>query len=31
MRAQLPLGIDLFFVAGERVAALPRTTRVLEN
>lgn len=31
MRAELPLGIDLFFVAGERVVALPRTTRVLEN
>lgn len=29
--AQLPLGIDLIFIAGDRMVALPRTTRVLEN
>lgn len=28
---QLPLGIDLFFVAGQQVLALPRTTRLLEG
>lgn len=30
LAAQLPLGIDLFFVAGQHVLALPRTTRLLE-
>jgi alpha-D-ribose 1-methylphosphonate 5-triphosphate synthase subunit PhnH len=29
--ARLPLGIDLFFVAAQRVVALPRTTRLLES
>jgi alpha-D-ribose 1-methylphosphonate 5-triphosphate synthase subunit PhnH len=31
MRTQLPLGVDLIFIAGERMVALPRTTRVLED
>jgi alpha-D-ribose 1-methylphosphonate 5-triphosphate synthase subunit PhnH len=31
MRAQLPLGVDLIFISGERMVALPRTTRVLED
>lgn len=31
LAAQLPLGIDLFFVAGQQVLALPRTTRLLES
>ena len=31
MCTQLPLGIDLIFIAGERMVALPRTTRVLED
>jgi alpha-D-ribose 1-methylphosphonate 5-triphosphate synthase subunit PhnH len=31
MSAQLPLGIDLFFVAAQHVVALPRTTRLLES
>jgi alpha-D-ribose 1-methylphosphonate 5-triphosphate synthase subunit PhnH len=31
MHAQLPLGIDLIFMAGARMVALPRTTRVLED
>ncbi|HTV86364.1 MAG TPA: phosphonate C-P lyase system protein PhnH [Dyella sp.] len=31
LAAQLPLGIDLFFVAGHQVLALPRTTRLLEG
>ena len=31
MSAQLPLGIDLIFISGERMVALPRTTRVLED
>jgi alpha-D-ribose 1-methylphosphonate 5-triphosphate synthase subunit PhnH len=31
LAAQLPLGIDLFFVAGQHVLALPRTTRLLEG
>ncbi|RDS80056.1 phosphonate C-P lyase system protein PhnH [Dyella psychrodurans] len=31
LAAQLPLGIDLFFVAGQQVLALPRTTRLLEG
>jgi alpha-D-ribose 1-methylphosphonate 5-triphosphate synthase subunit PhnH len=31
LRAQLPLGIDLIFIAGERMVALPRTTRVVED
>jgi alpha-D-ribose 1-methylphosphonate 5-triphosphate synthase subunit PhnH len=31
LAAQLPLGIDLFFVAGQQVLALPRTTRLLED
>lgn len=28
---RLPLGIDLFFVAAQRMVALPRTTRLLES
>jgi alpha-D-ribose 1-methylphosphonate 5-triphosphate synthase subunit PhnH len=28
---QLPLGIDLYFVAGPQVVGLPRTTRLLEG
>ncbi|MBD8882140.1 phosphonate C-P lyase system protein PhnH [Rhodanobacter sp. 7MK24] len=31
LAALLPLGIDLFFVAGQQVLALPRTTRLLEG
>lgn len=31
MAAQLPLGVDLFFVAAQHVVALPRTTRLLES
>ena len=31
LAAQLPLGIDLFFVAAQHVVALPRTTRLLED
>jgi len=31
MRTQLPLGVDLIFISGERMVALPRTTRVLED
>ena len=31
MSAQLPLGVDLIFISGERMVALPRTTRVLED
>lgn len=31
LSAQLPLGIDLFFVAAQHVVALPRTTRLLES
>ena len=31
LAAQLPLGVDLFFVAGQDVLALPRTTRLLED
>jgi alpha-D-ribose 1-methylphosphonate 5-triphosphate synthase subunit PhnH len=31
MSAQLPLGVDLIFICGERMVALPRTTRVLED
>ncbi|WP_233840464.1 phosphonate C-P lyase system protein PhnH [Dyella sp. 2HG41-7] len=31
LAAQLPLGIDLYFVAGQHVLALPRTTRLLEG
>lgn len=31
LAARLPLGIDLFFVAGQHVLALPRTTRLLEG
>jgi alpha-D-ribose 1-methylphosphonate 5-triphosphate synthase subunit PhnH len=31
LAAQLPLGIDLFFVAAQHVVALPRTTRLLES
>jgi alpha-D-ribose 1-methylphosphonate 5-triphosphate synthase subunit PhnH len=31
LAAQLPLGIDLFFVAAQHVVALPRTTRLLEG
>ena len=31
MQAQLPLGIDVIFIAGDRMVALPRTTRVLED
>ncbi|GAB2572686.1 phosphonate C-P lyase system protein PhnH [Dyella jejuensis] len=31
LSAQLPLGIDLYFVTAEHVAALPRTTRWLED
>jgi alpha-D-ribose 1-methylphosphonate 5-triphosphate synthase subunit PhnH len=31
LAAQLPLGVDLFFVAGQDVLALPRTTRLLEG
>jgi alpha-D-ribose 1-methylphosphonate 5-triphosphate synthase subunit PhnH len=31
MNAQLPLGVDLIFISGERMVALPRTTRVLED
>lgn len=31
LAAQLPLGIDLFFVAGQQVLAMPRTTRLLED
>lgn len=31
LAARLPLGIDLFFVAGRQVLALPRTTRLLES
>ncbi|GLQ50470.1 phosphonate C-P lyase system protein PhnH [Dyella flava] len=28
---QLPLGIDVYFVAGQQVVGLPRTTRLLEG
>ncbi|GAB3779331.1 phosphonate C-P lyase system protein PhnH [Dyella agri] len=31
LAAQLPLGIDLYLVAGQQVLALPRTTRLLEG
>jgi alpha-D-ribose 1-methylphosphonate 5-triphosphate synthase subunit PhnH len=31
LAAQLPLGIDLFFVAAQHIVALPRTTRLLES
>jgi alpha-D-ribose 1-methylphosphonate 5-triphosphate synthase subunit PhnH len=31
LAAQLPLGIDLYFVAEQHVVALPRTTRLLES
>jgi alpha-D-ribose 1-methylphosphonate 5-triphosphate synthase subunit PhnH len=31
MSAQLPLGVDLIFISGQRMVALPRTTRVLED
>jgi alpha-D-ribose 1-methylphosphonate 5-triphosphate synthase subunit PhnH len=31
MSTQLPLGVDLIFISGERMVALPRTTRVLED
>jgi alpha-D-ribose 1-methylphosphonate 5-triphosphate synthase subunit PhnH len=31
LSAQLPLGIDLYFVAAEQVVGLPRTTRWLEG
>jgi alpha-D-ribose 1-methylphosphonate 5-triphosphate synthase subunit PhnH len=31
LAARLPLGVDLFFVAGQHVLALPRTTRLLES
>jgi alpha-D-ribose 1-methylphosphonate 5-triphosphate synthase subunit PhnH len=31
LATQLPLGIDLFFVAAQQVVALPRTTRWLEG
>jgi alpha-D-ribose 1-methylphosphonate 5-triphosphate synthase subunit PhnH len=31
LAAQLPLGIDLYFVAAQHVVALPRTTRLLEG
>jgi alpha-D-ribose 1-methylphosphonate 5-triphosphate synthase subunit PhnH len=31
LAAQLPLGIDLYFVAAQHVVALPRTTRLLES
>jgi alpha-D-ribose 1-methylphosphonate 5-triphosphate synthase subunit PhnH len=31
LAAQLPLGVDLFFVAAQHVVALPRTTRLLED
>lgn len=31
MSVQLPLGVDLFFVAAQQVVALPRTTRLLES
>jgi alpha-D-ribose 1-methylphosphonate 5-triphosphate synthase subunit PhnH len=31
LAAQLPLGIDLYFVAAQQVVGLPRTTRLLET
>lgn len=31
LASRLPLGLDLFFVAAQRVVALPRTTRLLES
>jgi alpha-D-ribose 1-methylphosphonate 5-triphosphate synthase subunit PhnH len=31
LAVQLPLGIDLYFVAAQHVVALPRTTRLLES
>jgi alpha-D-ribose 1-methylphosphonate 5-triphosphate synthase subunit PhnH len=31
LAARLPLGIDLYFVAGQQVLAMPRTTRQLEG
>jgi alpha-D-ribose 1-methylphosphonate 5-triphosphate synthase subunit PhnH len=31
LAAQLPLGIDLYFVAAQHVVGLPRTTRLLES
>ena len=31
MSTQLPLGVDLIFISGQRMVALPRTTRVLED
>jgi alpha-D-ribose 1-methylphosphonate 5-triphosphate synthase subunit PhnH len=31
LATQLPLGIDLYFVAEQHVVALPRTTRLLES
>lgn len=31
LAAQLPLGIDLYFVAAQQVVGLPRTTRLLES
>lgn len=30
LSAQLPLGLDLYFVAAQHVVAMPRTTRLLE-
>jgi alpha-D-ribose 1-methylphosphonate 5-triphosphate synthase subunit PhnH len=30
-RAQFPLGFDCFFTSGDRVAGLPRSTRVTEG
>ncbi|RUL76078.1 phosphonate C-P lyase system protein PhnH [Dyella choica] len=31
LSAQLPLGVDLYFVAAQHVVAMPRTTRLLED
>ncbi|GLQ86852.1 phosphonate C-P lyase system protein PhnH [Dyella flagellata] len=31
LSAQLPLGVDLYFVAAQHVVAMPRTTRLLEG
>jgi alpha-D-ribose 1-methylphosphonate 5-triphosphate synthase subunit PhnH len=31
MSTLLPLGVDLIFISGERMVALPRTTQVLED
>ncbi len=30
-RARFPLGVDLIFTAGDRIAALPRSTQILET